>query len=152
MGTQYLGNSASKFSFPMSNKFLSSRSQNPLVASLPEETLHPLHTGRRVPTLPVPLEFVHVLPEHVTSPQRGDQVIKFSLVLMSGMFYMSELWEFWVAWSDDNYPWWPLWSGWPLVKRLALLFLRSRVRILICNKNCQKRFRNIQRYFYPRLF
>ena len=72
----------------MSNKFLSSRSQNPLVASLPEETLHPLNPGRRVPALPVPLELVHVLPENVTSPQRGDQVVKFCLVLLSGMFYL----------------------------------------------------------------
>ena len=56
--------------------YLSSRSQNPLVAPLPEETLHPLNPGRRGPTLPVPLELVHVLPEHVACPQGGDQVVK----------------------------------------------------------------------------
>ena len=73
---------------PAGNIF-SSRSQDPLVAPLPEETLHPLNPGRRVPTLPVPLELVHVLPEDVSSPQSGDQVIKFCLVLMmSGRFYM----------------------------------------------------------------
>ena len=76
---------------PAGNIF-SSRSQDPLVAPLPEEALHPLHPGRRRPALPVPLEFVHIFPEHVSSPQSRDQVIKFSLVLMSvkdkGMFYM----------------------------------------------------------------
>ena len=123
--------------WPLTDGHLScSRCQDPLVAPLPEEALHPLHPGRRRPALPVPLEFVHIFPEHVSSPQSRDQVIKFSLVLMSvkdkGMFYM-----WWWACRLDNYPWWPLWSGWPLVKRLALLFLRSRVRILICNKKCQ---------------
>ena len=52
-----------------------------LLAPLPQEGLHPLHPGRRVPTFPVPLELVYVLPKHIPRPQGGDQVIKLSLVL-----------------------------------------------------------------------
>ena len=108
MGTQYLGNSASKFSFPMSNKFLSSRSQNPLVASLPEETLHPLNPGRRVPALPVPLELVHVLPEHVPGPEGRDQVVELCLLLMAvkegeEVREMIKVCEVFIITLDDHY-------------------------------------------------
>lgn len=55
--------------------------ENPFFAPLPEEGLHPLHPGRRGPHLAVPLELVHVLPEHVPGPQSADQVVKLSLIL-----------------------------------------------------------------------
>ena len=47
----------------------------------PEEALHPLYARRAGPGLPVPvLVPLHVLPEDVPGPQRGDQVIKLRLL------------------------------------------------------------------------
>ena len=59
-----------------------SRSEDSLITSLSQKALHPFDTRRTGSWLPVPLELVHILAKHVSSPQGGDQVVKLSRLVI----------------------------------------------------------------------
>ena len=50
-------------------------------AALSEEGLHAFDPGRGGAELPIPLELVHVLAEHVPGPQCADQIVKLCLLI-----------------------------------------------------------------------